>query len=96
MCPPIGIRKALDIIAVGVLRERRYGLYRAEAVVGVDDLEVSEVTRFPESGFGELARPHLRRGVLAGRPHVHHLAPPLHHRRVVGEVCEELRRPVTY
>jgi hypothetical protein len=93
---PGAVVAALDVVAGGVVGDEAEGGGGEEVVVPVDDLEVAEVGGAVESLAGEVAAPHLRRGVRPRRPRVHHLAAELHHVGVAAQVGEEGRRPVPH
>lgn len=93
---PLVIVGAHNIVAIVVLRQRWDFLDSTKAIVGVNDLEVSKVAGLAKALLSETTGAHLGGGVLASGLWVHHLAAPLHHGGVVGEVSEQFRRPIPY
>lgn len=91
---PVGVRRAFNVVATRVFCKGGDRLNRAQAVVRVNDLEVTKIAGTGEPLLRKPARSHLRRRVLAVGAGVDDLAAPLNHRRPIREVREELRRPI--
>jgi len=85
-----------NVVAIGMISQMMNVSKRKQAIVPINDLQVSKICWFSEPFFGKMATPHLCGSVVTPWTTVHYFSSELHHTCMTPQVTEHVCWPIPH